>query len=523
MRLAAVLCFLGVLSCAEDATQVVVHFEADAVVVSRVSSIRVGVGGDESTVEWKEFQPDELAFPFYQPMHPRSEDATRSWFVAVELQDATGVFARQIARGVYVDGQRLEYTRVFSEACLGVVDCGDAGTCVEGACQPAWEATEAPQPSGAMEVEVPAVQMMAVDWTEVPESELTIVPGADEAGWVVLASARVASTRANAESGAMLRLVVNGRVVGRGGAFHTGDTVTLGPFQHFTYLERPSVEQRISLEVQDASGSDAVVEDARIVAFPVPPEAEPQFVELEHDDGQDYTTVPPRLEGSEYETPTDELLRLEVTADSEPYLLLAAVGGTERPGQTDLYLNWELDGVPLHAAMQFPRAAWTTAFYARVVQVESGGSRLRLLAAGSLGEGSRVSHARILALRADAFAPQNDFRMPLTTLVAEPDMPLEADLGRVTTADTAGARDYVIIQTANVGSRADCPVLLDFLTDDEGVSFDHQVDTSWLTRTFGRVDLLTTAAEEAVVFRARAVSPCRTQTRWSSTLLLELP
>ena len=445
--------------------------------------------------------------------------------MSVELEEGGNVFARQVARGVYVEGTRLELERHFSAECIGVIDCGAAGTCADGVCVPAWEATEPRQPTGALEVEATDIRMPAEQWTPVPGADLTIIPdtGAEHSGWLILASGRVASTRASSNAGASLRLVINGREVGLGGAFHTGEDPSLGPFQAFIFLEDPQVEQRAAVEVQSQAGTEALVSDVHLVAIPIQTAAEPQYVELEQAVQQPYVDVLPRPEGEEFNVPHQELLQLRATsAAPEPLLLMGTVSGTEAPGLKDLHLNWEINGEPLNRAMQFPRSPWTSAFFARVVVVDAGTTSVRLLAAGSIGDGSRVAHARLLVMRADAFAATHDFRSPLNDVQVSAGDSVATELGALTTDITPSARDYLVIQTANFSSREDCPVAVDFQVDTEWVTFDHQVDTSSLIRTFGRVDLLTTAAQVPVRIQARSTATCDTRPRWSSTVLLRL-
>ncbi|MEM7605324.1 MAG: hypothetical protein AAF411_08200 [Myxococcota bacterium] len=149
MSRAAVLALALLAACQSEATQMILHVDADEAVQARAQSIRVrviGESGEELASQNVVLRgPDaEAGFPFEQPIHPRDGDVTRPYHLVFELFDAgdpagegARPFARERAIGRYVDGERQHVWLRFTASCADFLDCGETETCLGGACAPA--------------------------------------------------------------------------------------------------------------------------------------------------------------------------------------------------------------------------------------------------------------------------------------------------------------------------------------------------------------------------------------------------
>jgi hypothetical protein len=146
------------------------------------------------------------------------------------------------------------------------------------------------------------------------------------------------------------------------------------------------------------------VDQLQLVAFPLPAEAELHFAE-----SPAVRLVLPKSDTSRGFVPYH---KLELTPSTPgDYLVLAAVEAWESPGNASVGLRMAFgtERWPVESSEGSREYFGNSLVYhqsylwARVVRVESSGGTLEIEVDPSVGGGSRLQHARILAVRTDCF------------------------------------------------------------------------------------------------------------------------
>jgi len=235
---------------------------------------------------------------------------------------------------------------------------------------------------------------------------LDVPAGVAPDGWVLLLSARLSSESTQAES-QEVRYLVDGveRGIGqsRSDAMGAGDG---GPWQHFDLL--PPDSQRVSIEFRSLRAAFlATISDLHVVAFAVPPGADPVFAE---DDMQ--IVVQPNTTQRIYQTVASVDIPAGAPGD---YLVMLALVGNEVPGIASIGVrafgpdaaHWPVEsmlGMAPRPYLSNPLDEWNSFMLVRSVQSDGSAIRVDLQVDGSGIEGSTVRDIRALALRQDAFA-----------------------------------------------------------------------------------------------------------------------
>ena len=235
-------------------------------------------------------------------------------------------------------------------------------------------------------------------------ASLDLPAGVAPDGWVLLLSARLASESTQPAS-QEVRYLVDGveRGLGQSRVDGTGEGEG-GPWQHFDLL--PPESRRVSIEFRSLRAVDlATIEDLRVVAFAVPPGADPVF--FEHEEVQ--TVTQPNA--------TQRIYQSIAALDIDPraagdYLIMLTLLASEAPGVASVGVRavapgaelWPVEGMVPRPHLANPLDEWQSFMLVRSLHSDGSAVTVDLQVDGSGTEGSTVRYVRALALRQDAFA-----------------------------------------------------------------------------------------------------------------------
>jgi hypothetical protein len=242
-----------------------------------------------------------------------------------------------------------------------------------------------------------------------------------------------------AEVAAEVQYTVNGTLHGMGGIQNSAAGKGAS-WQHFYRVTGTTAKQTVQVQIRDATGGTATIEDLQIVAFPLPANANFQYSETEA-----LQSVPGGVWGN-FQT-----LSFTPTSAGD-YLILAVANGHESPGTANIGIRvqdptssfWpeSPSGTPLDH-MGIGRAPWQSFFLARVQSLTASPQTYNLQAFGSTGS-SEVQFTRLMAFRTDAFeAAQSSQDLPASSTSSTTPQVKSS----LTTASPPAARDYIVIQS----------------------------------------------------------------------------
>jgi hypothetical protein len=318
-------------------------------------------------------------------------------------------------------------------------------------------------------------------FVDVPVS-LTFTPHDPDQAWLFLLSAQLAGG-SDSTPGVEVRYLVNG--VERGFASGAGSSGRVSPWQHFDVITGDGGPQLVTLQLRVAgSASTASLFNLRMIAFPVPAQADLHFADAPAE-------VAPLGEWETY-------LALPISPRAPgDYLVLALVVGTEDPSPGVLRIRFRDPEGGMWPAQEFSndRSPWHSYFAARVQALVTT-STFAIELRGNATTPATARDLRLVAMRTDAFASfASAFdAAPVPVAGAEP-----AVISRLEVAAPPAPRAHVVIQSLQVyeDGAAGVPAArgLHFrVANTDPVEWVYRTDNTQQRLSFGEVRLIATDA-----------------------------
>lgn len=317
---------------------------------------------------------------------------------------------------------------------------------------------------------------------------LTLPGGAAPDGWLVFVSARLRSN-ANGGSGAVLRYLVDGVERGMGEVLiSTMDDADGGPFQSFDFVPASGDDRAVAVELRRRSSYTATVDDLRVVALPLPPNAEPVWADTP---GARMLTQP--MTNRIYL----DVEQVQLTPSSPGrYLVMASLSASEEPGTSTVGVRvfapgpayWpEASVLTPRPYLAFPQPRPVTMFVARVFDSDGSTADFSLQVDPASNGGSMVYDTRMLVLRLDdAFQASPDVAAygEAAITATDPVSVIEMEIG------DGSCREYAVIQ--NVAVHGDGPHHVDFVAP-AATSFRHSYLSTSSKLAYSAFDAIATA------------------------------
>jgi hypothetical protein len=296
---------------------------------------------------------------------------------------------------------------------------------------------DAPPPgSRAVDAFLESFSTTTTSFVDVP-IELVFTPADSAEAWVFLLSGEF-SGGTDLSPAPEARYLVNGVERGFGGG--AGEPGTSSPWQHVDLITTAQGPQTVTVQLRrtEASAESAVLGNLRLLAFPLPPDADPHFSEVPPP-----AVVSPMGNWAPFHT-------LDVTP-REPgdYLVLALAVITEEPSPGVAYMRIrDADGA-FWPAREFAndRRPWHSFLAARRQRLAASPSTFTIELRAPTATPATARDLRFLAFRVDAlasFASTSELE-PVTIATSQPVV-----TSVVTTEATPVERTYVVYQGVQV-------------------------------------------------------------------------